>query len=703
MTPSDEKTVPVSCNKDCGAGCALLAHVKNNRIEKITDNPLIDEHMKGCIRGYRIPDTVHSEDRLKKPLIRTGIRGSGDFKEISWDEALDRISEKLGDIRHKYGCTSVMGFNGSGSCRGSFHHTNLQPQRFFSLYGGFTGKTDSYSCAASAYADKTLFGTRLVGFDPPTLAHSKLIILWGANPSVTRFSSQIESWISKRKDEGIPVIIIDPRRSRSVRRLATQWIPIKPGTDTAMMAAVLYVLLTERHADLEFAEKCTVGFNDLTSYVLGETDGIPKTPEWAEALCGVPPETITEFAHTYGTTKPAALMPGLSIQRTLGGEETYRFTAALQAATGNIGRLGGTSGGEFKGMLPIPFFPSLPVPPVPDFANIAVYTWADAVLEGNAGGYPSDVRAIYNVGTNYISQGSDIKKNIRAFNKVDFVVTHDYFMTPTARYSDLVLPVTTCFEREDVVFPADNYLFYSGKAIDPLYESKNDYDIFCELSDRLGFADEFTENRTSEQWLDKFMEESDIEDIGQFKSTGIFRGDDHMRVALNDFIKDPLAHPLDTPSGKIEIRSAAFGKTGFSSIPECRITRPPAGYPFRMVTPHARFRVNSQNSNLPWIEPFKAKTLHMHYLDGQKMGIRQDDRVRVSSPEGKMEISVNLCDDIIQGTVSLLQGSWTTMDENGIEKGGAANMLTSTTPTLPCQGSRTHSVFIALEKIAGGH
>ena len=699
MTQSEEKTVPVSCNKDCGAGCALLAHVKNGRIEKITDNPRIDEHMKGCILGYHMPDTVHSEDRLKKPLRRTGIRGSGDFKEISWEEALDRISEKLGDIRDKHGCTAVMAFNGSGSCRGAFHHTNLQTQRFFSLYGGYTGRTDSYSSAAARYADKYLFGTRLVGFDPPTLAHSELIILWGANPSDTRFSSRIESWISKRRDEGIPVVIVDPRRSRSVRKLSTHWIPINPGTDTAMMAAALHVLFTEGYADLEFTEKYTIGFRELASYIMGETDGIPKTPDWAETICGVNSETITEFAHIYGTTKPAVLMPGLSIQRTLGGEETYRFTAALQAATGNIGRLGGSSGGEFKGMLPVPRFPRLPVPAAPDFANVAAYTWPDAVLEGKAGGYPSDVRAIYNVGTNYINQGSDIKKNIRAFNKVDFVVTHDYFMTPTALYSDVVLPVTTCFEREDVVFPADNYLFYSSKAIDPLYESKNDYDIFCELSDRLGFAKDFSENRTSEQWLDKFMKESEIKDIEQFKSTGIARGEDHMRVGLSNFIKDPLAHPLDTPSGKIEIRSEAYAKTGFSSIPACRITTPPTDYPFRLITPHARFRVNSQNSNLPWIEPFKAQTLHMHYLDGKKMGIRQGDRVRVSSPEGEMEIAVNLSDDVMRGTVSLLQGSWTVMDENGIEKGGAANMLTSTTPTQPCRGSRTHSVFIQLEKI----
>ena len=360
MAEQVEKTLPVSCNRDCGGGCALLAHVRNGRIVKITDNPLIDAHMKGCIRGYRMPDTVHSDQGLKRPLLQTGTRGSGAFTEITWDEALNRISEKLGKIRDAHGCQSVLAFSGSGSCRGAFHHTGLQVKRFFSLYGGYTGRTDSYSCAAAVYVEHFLFGTREVGFDPPSLQHSNLIILWGANPEDTRFSARIESWIRKRKEDGIPVIVIDPRRSRTVRNLATRWIPIHPGTDTAMMAAILYVLLAEGHADLDFAEKYTNGFEDLTAYILGKTDGIPKNPAWAAPICGVPDETISHLARLYGNAKPAALLPGLSIQRTLGGEETYRFTAALQAATGNIGRPGGSSAASSTESFPARVFRSCP-------------------------------------------------------------------------------------------------------------------------------------------------------------------------------------------------------------------------------------------------------------------------------------------------------------------------------------------------------
>jgi anaerobic dimethyl sulfoxide reductase subunit A len=691
------KKVPVTCNKDCLGGCPLLAHVKDGHVTKITNNPLRDPFMVGCAKGFHALDVLYAKDRLKRPLLRTGSRGSGEFKEISWQEALDRIAERLDDLRRKYGCESVLAFYGTGSCIGAVHNTVLLCKRFFSLFGGFTGQSDFYSFAAGAFIQKYLFGTMMVGFDPPTLFRSNLIILWGANLSDTRFSSRIESILRKCKREGVPIIVIDPRRSNTVRRLASQWIPIRPGTDTAMMAAVLWVLLNEGVADRKLTEKYTTGFEDLISYVDGTTDGIAKDPSWASYICGVPADTITDFAQTYGNTKPTALLPGWSIQRTLGGEETYRFTVALQVATGNIGQIGGSSGG-FWGALPKPHIPRMPVPDTSGFPVIPVNKWPDAILEGTAGGYPTEIKAIYNCGSNHVNQGSDIRKSIRAFGKVEFAVTQDLFMTPTARHSDIVLPVATFLEREDVTLPVDNFLLYSAKSVEPLPETKTDYDIFCGLSERLGFGDAFSEGRTAEDWLDAFIEASVIEDVDKFKETGIFRGNNHMRVGLSDFISDPKKHPLATPSGKIEIRSAAYAQTGFSPIPECRISLPPPEFPLRMVTPHSKYRINSQNSNLPWIDAFEPKVLVINREDGEDRGLRSGDSVRVFNSVGEMRIQVRLTSDIIKGTICLPQGAWTVMDDHGIEIGGATNALTSTTPTLPSQGSRTHSVFVQLEK-----
>jgi len=699
MKISSKSTVPVSCNRDCGAGCPLLAHIQEGKITKITDNPLKDGLLKGCIRGYRMPATLYSNKRIRMPLLRNGNRGSCSFREISWEEALLRISEKLDEIRNRYSSFSIFPFDGSGSCRGAVHNTGLLTKRFFSLFGGFMGRPDSYSNAAAAYSAMHVFGTRMVGFDSPTLQNSKLIILWGANLCETRFGCQIESWIKKTKKNGVPVIAIDPRRSLTVEKLSTQWIPINPGTDSAMMAAVLYVLILERYADLDFAATYSAGFDDLTAYIMGQNDGIPKDPCWAQGICGVAAKTIIDFARKYGKIKPAALLPGLSIQRTLGGEETYRFAPALQLATGNVGQLGGSSGGEFWGKLPIPNFPKMTVPAFAPFPKIPIYQWPDAVLNGKAGGHYADIKAIYNVGSNLLNQGSDIRKNISAFQKVDFVVSHDLFMTPTAMFSDIILPATTFLEREDVVFPADNYLFYSAKASNTLHKARNDYDIFWDLSERLGFGEAYSENRTAEQWLNKFLDASEIGDIDLFKSTGIFKGAGQRRVGLMEYIRNPEKIPLKTPSGKIEIRSEAFAKAGFSATPECRVAQPGASYPLRLITPHSRYKVNSQNSNMSWTEKLLPPSIEMHLFDGKERNIKTGDFVHVISTEGEMKIEVKLTENIIQGTVCLYQGFWSTRDENGTEIGGSANILTSTIPTQPSKGSRTHSVFVEIKKV----
>jgi len=686
--------VPVSCDRDCGGGCPLFACVSHGRIVRITDNPRAPELMRGCIKGYRMADTVYAKDRLKSPLIRKGERGDGHFREIGWREALDWIAERLGTIRDRHGCLSLLPFSGSGSCRAAVHNTSLVGRRFFAMFGGFVDRIDSYSSAAAAFTDMHLFGTRMTGIDPLTLENSRMILLWGANLCETRFSSRIEAIIGQAKRRGVPVVVVDPRRTETVRKLSTQWIPILPGTDTAMLAATLYVIVNEGRLEREFVERYTIGFDDLIAYVTGNLDGQEKSPAWASQICGVPEETIIKLAREYAVAKPAALLPGLSIQRTLGGEETYRFTVALQAATGNIGKAGGSSGGEIWGKLPGIPFPSLPVPDISMLPNIPVYSWADAVLEGGSGGYPSDIHAIYSIGGNYLNQGSDIKKNIRAFKRVDLVVTHDLFLTPTAQFSDIVLPVTTSLEREDVIFPPDHYLFYSNQAIEPLYSCRNDYDIFCDLADRFGFGVDYSEGRTASQWVDHLMLKSGIKDIRGFKETGILEGNEQKRIGLSRFIESPEHDPLPTPSGKIEIRCPALAETEASTIPRCRITKPEPAFPLRIITPHSKFRINSQNSNLPWAAKLSRPVIVMNVMDACSRGIRDGNFVCVQSPQGEMEIEASITKDIITGCVSLVQGSWTKRDAQGVETGGAANMLTSAVPTLPSRGSRTHSTFV---------
>ena len=686
--------IPVSCNRDCGAGCPLLAHTEDGRVVKITNNPLRGPHMTGCSFGFETPRMVYSPHRLKQPLVRTGDRGSGTFREVSWEEALTLVADRLSEITSRHGNDAILALGGSGSCRGALHNTSTLMKRFLQCFGGFTATHGGYSSAAVTYVRPYLFGSANVGIDAATLQFSKLIILWGANIVDTRFGSDLEGWIREQKRKGTPVLVVDPRRSRTVDRLASEWIPVLPGTDTALMLAVLHVLLTENLVDRPFIARYSTGFPELEQYIMGAGSEPAKTPEWAEPICGTPADQIRTFALRYGKARPAALIPGLSIQRTVGGEEAARMTVALQVATGNVGVRGGSTGGNAWGGLPRPRCGRVPIPSAPSNPSVPVYRWPDAVLEGRNGGFPTDIKAIYNTGGNYLSQGSDVHKNMEAFRKVEFAVCQDLFLTPTARFCDVVLPATTFLERDDIVFPSTNHLFFSNKAIDPLYGSRHDYDIFCDLADRLGFLSTFSENRTAEEWLEHLTADSEIEDVEAFKRTGIHNGGDHLRVGLADFVADPEAHPLTTPSGRIELASEAYARTGFPAIPTCRVLSPSEQYPLRLVTPHPRYRVHSQSFNVAGFTEKEPQTLWINSEDAAAREIRGGDTVVVSSPQGRMRIPARVTEEIMPGVVCLLEGGWPSLDADGVDTAGAANVLTCTEPTMPSEGSRTHSVLV---------
>jgi anaerobic dimethyl sulfoxide reductase subunit A len=658
--------------------------------------------MRGCVRGYQMIRAVYHPQRLKSPLLRSGPRGSGRFREAGWDEALRVVSDGLRRVRQTWGAEAVLRLGGSGSCRGAVHNTALVTRRFLSRFGGYTDTTGSYSSGAESFVAPYLFGSdhaRASGIDPATLHHSRLILLWGANVADTRFGCELGSRIREQNRRGVPVIAVDPRRSRTVQRLADHWIPVRPGTDTALMAAVLFVLLREDLIDRAFIDNNSVGFDVLERYVLGEDDGQAKTPEWAEGVCGTPVKAIVELARRYGAAKPTALIPGLSIQRTVGGEEAIRMAVALQTATGNVGIHGGTSGSNIWGRLPGPRCADLPVPPVPKPSEIPVYTWPDAVLNGGAGGAAAPIKAIYNVGGNYLTTGSDLHKSIRAFESVELSVCHEYFLTPTARYCDVVLPVTTFLERDDIVFPDSNHLLYSHKVIEPVEQARNDYDIFCELADRLGFGRRYSEGRSAGQWIEYFLESSEIADAEEFRRTGIYKGAEQERSGLSRFLSDPNAHPLATPSGKIEIASKTYARLGYSEIPTWRGFRPTGNHPLLLVSPHARYRINSQYANDPWFLQREKQELWMNPEDAAERGIANGRLVEVESPEGRIRIAVRVTRDIMPGVVCLLAGMWPEFGPDGADTAGAVNVLTSTVPTQPSRSSRTHSVAVQVRPV----
>ena len=689
-------SIPISCNRDCIGGCPLVAYVDDGRITRIADNPLGGPYLRGCVKGYQAARFLRAPGRLTRPLLRTGPRGSSQFKEVPWSEALDRVADRLAGIKARYGPQAILQLGGSGSCRGALHNTGRLTARFLALFGGYTETYGSYSSAATSFATPFVLGTTLAGLDPATLQFSNLIVLWGANVVDCRFGSEWEARIRQARERGVEVIVIDPRRSATARRLGTQWLPVRPGTDSALMLAVLYVLITENLLNRPFIDTYSTGFADLERHVLGHDEArIARTPQWAEALCGTPAAAIAGFARLYGSTRPAALLPGLSIQRTIGGEEAARLAIALQVATGNLGVPGGSSGTHFAERLPRPRVGAIRVPHTGHRVGVPVYRWADAVLEGTRGGYPSDVKAIYNVGGNYVVQGADVHKSIRAFQQVEFAVCHDLFLTPTARHCDLVLPATHYLERQDIVFSSGNHLFFSNQALPPLPECRHDYDIFCDLAGRLGFLPAFSEGKDEESWLRSFVAGSEVPDYDEFKRTGIYLGADQRRVGLAGFIADPAAHPLATPSGRIELVSLAYAeRTGFPALPQARLLPASERYPLRLITPKPRYRVHSQGANLAWFMEREPPALWLNPADAAPRAIADGQPVLVSSPQGRVRVPARVTEEVMPGVVCLLSGVWPAFDGEGTDTAGSANVLTSTEPTLPSQGSRTHSVLV---------
>jgi len=688
---AENSWIPVACNRDCGATCPLAYYPGSaGGGGTIRDNPGKGERMRSCLRGLKALETINAPDRLKTPLLRKGKRGSGEFREASWDEALDYTAEGLLRIREKYGEEALLGLAGSGACRSALHNTGKVAGRFFNFLGNTSRTRGYYSNTAADYTAEKVLGGRH-GSDTATLMQSELVILWGADVFTARLGNELESVLLELKSRDIPLVVVDPCRTATAQRLGARWIPVYPGTDTAVMAALLFEFIRTGRVDRGFLETFTTGWDVLESYITGKEDGTPKTPEWACRISGMKRVDFDWLADIYGRVKPAALLPGLSIQRTLGGEEAYRFSIALQAALGNIGIAGGWAGAHVWDAVSRPRCGSLPSADRPDQPSIPVNAWPDAVLEGRGGGYPSDIRGIYNIGTNYLIQGGDVRKNIRALESVDLLVTHDFFLTPTARWSDVVLPVSHYLERDDIVFPDNNYLYFSAKVQESPEGVKDDFEVCRLLAGRLGFEEAFTENRTPGEWLNFFLEQSDIQNVQEFRSSGIHDGGSHRRVGLSDYISDPERFPLKTETGRIHL--SAGDPPGFrEDFADLLDIESRSGFPLKLVTPHAKYRVNSTGSNLAWVKKRERDEIDMNPLDARDRSLVNGQTVRVVSPRGELRLKLHFDERLMPGVVRIHNGSW--------DSDTSVNMLTSTDPTTPSMGSRTHSVRVEVISVS---
>src|SRR3989441_2751476 len=519
------------------------------------------------------------------------------------------------------------------------------------MFGGCTELWPNISSQAEVSAVGIPYGAKAdyksAGREPIDYVNSRLIVMWGWSPADGTFGTGTLQYLKWAKKQGVRIVCVDPRLTRSSHELADEHVFIRPSTDAAALIAMAYVIASEGLQDQAYLDLHVPGFDDAhlppgaprgasyRSYLMGEADGIRKTPEWASAITGVPAETIRRLAIEFATTKPAALHCGYAPGRTIHGEQFHRAAYALAAITGNVGVPGGNSGTS-NGATGRYGIRSLPVGVNPAGARVASPLLADLLERGRAGGYPADVKMIYSAAGDLFNQLPNVGKTIAAAGRLEFMVVHDHFMTPTARYADVVLPATTFWERNDVHTPwagAGHYAIFMKKAIEPVGECRNDLDICADLARRLGITG--YNDKTEEEWL-RELTGGVIDDFDTFRERGLARlpaPDD--AVAFAREIRDPERHPFTTPSGRIEIYSMTlaatpdpYGPGAILPIPTWIQDEVDPRHPLRLVTPKSRARTHSIHGNQPILSRADRDDVWINTADAAARGIIDVQRVR---------------------------------------------------------------------------
>jgi len=682
---------------------------------RVEPHPL-DPDPSPLLRNFT--DAVSHRSRVARPSVRRGWleggpgpdarRGRDEFVEVDWDHALDLLAGELERVRARHGNAALYGGSYGWASAGRFHHAQSHLRRFLNCLGGYTRSVNTYSHGASVVVLPHIVGASGAGdvmaggTSWSVIArHTELLVAFGGlRTSNTwmapggRARHTLRAHLEHAAARGMRVVGFSPLRDDLPAGVAGDWLPIVPGTDVAAMLALCWVLVTEDLADRTFLRRYTVGAEHFLAYLAGEFDGQPKDPEWAAPLCGLPADALRSLARRMAASRTLVHV-SWSLQRTEHGEQPVWAAIALAALLGQIGLPGGGFGHGYGSMadvggdaLPYPL-PSLPRGPNPVGEFIPVARVADMLLHpgapfdynGGAHTYP-DIKLVYWSGGNPFHHHQDLSRLRTAFTRPDTVVVHEPYWTGTARHADIVLPVTTSVERDDLgVGRGDSHLVAMKQVRSPVGDARDDYQIFAGLARRLGMAAEFTEGRTAAQWLthlygrwrDQLADRGHpVPEFAEFWAAGALRlpGSGGERVLLDEFRVDPEAHRLDTPSGRIELFSATVAGFGYDDCPGYPCWLEPrewlgaaraADFGLHLIAnqPAARLHsqldmgAHSQGSKVAGREPVR-----MHPEDAGRRGIRAGDVVRVWNERGSCLAGAVLSEDVRPGVVQLSTGAW---------------------------------------------
>lgn len=742
------------------------------------------------------------------------LRGRDEWERISWEEAYRYIADESIRIQDTYGLDSVFIPGYVASLFG-----NWDIGRLFALRGGYLEHWGACSSGAWGSLAK-VYGLAEDTNDRIDLRNADLIVLWGSNPAWSRTGLPTYDYL-QCKNANTKFIVIDIFRHATAQALSAEYVGIRPGTDTALALGMAYVLLTEDDPDSnplidwDFLNRCTVGFDadhmpdDATTsenfkdYVLGAYDGTPKTPEWAAEICGVNPKAIERLALEIAKTEKVSIIMSPAPSRTTNGMTWCQAIMTLGAMSGCIGKpgcccgsdaghswlqggyltllQGGTILGEpswtTSGQYDMIWNPiggasieyGVPngmykQPEEPNYRININEVWT-GILDGeftvgNGKKKPCNVQMIYDTHENILNQAPGTMLGIEAYRKVEFVVAQNIVMTTACKYADIVLPVTTQWERYgDFTAGYREQMLWTSQVCEPLFEAKSDLDIAAELAEYMGVDPEqvrpldykqmvfnwvaaATRTKKDGSGLENLVSitQEDLDTLGvkgmpqegavpilDLKRNGIYTyertqddGLDH--VVLKAFRDDPEANPIGTTtSGKLEIycqqavdRVKACGWSEIPPIPKYMpaiegyeetfadwSSKEKGDYPFQLVTVHITRHSHSSFANVPTLREAIDHPLYMNPIDAEAKGFKTNDTVLVTSRWGKVLRPVLLTEIMMPGVVALGQGAWAEIDEEtGVDLAGCTNVLCGPN-AVGCGHQAWNSCIVNVEKWTG--